>query len=194
MSEESRVVVVCGIPRTGTSVVAAIVSHLGVRFDRGLVTKSTPTGSFMDPEMNFELRRPDNLAIDRFVEKHNRPGLSGFKFHGTTGHFYPCLNRLNIWRTIETTRPKAPTMKSLVKKRGGDKGARDRATRRYNGCKMKVARFFSQYPGLAVSYDELVETPGKVVAELASWLEVDATDALIRSASAIVKTGLRHWK
>lgn len=187
-------VLVIGTPRSGSSCVAGILHHLGIRMSLGeypAPTPINPAGFFEDAELSFLLagyvrgdvseRRGERLRIA--IAERCKAGVPwGCKTHGLAY----CLP---LWlavcpvpvRIIRTMRPVGESERS-AEKAFGRSGHVQVIAKQIDNALAAVA-----LPMLTVEYGELLDDPMAGVARIASFLDVPST----LDAAAFVQPALR---
>ncbi len=187
-NNESKLVVICGIPRSGTSLVAAIVDALGFKCHRGGVTQWTPIGSFMDPVIEkIDGFSPSKVYIDEFKERYST-GLKSFKFHGfNRQRTVNLVNSIGIHKCLVPWRPKKDVLASLTIKRNGNM---ENAVRRYNISAKRVFNTVYEWEKSRVNFNLLISDPLAEVRKIATY--IGAEEHRIEGAAALVRKELKH--
>jgi hypothetical protein len=189
------IVCVCGGPRTGSNLVAAIVNRLGFPCRVGAWDERDemmPTGSFDDGE--FATLRV--LRSPPWVFK-----CHGFKDPRHEEYFLSLPVLTDSFRVIETTRGADVILESMRRcAELHDAGElvygrvqRNKSIEFVTGLwASRKKRFLDRYLGplLTVDFDLLVGDPNGVVKEIAEFLGVQ----FLAEASRLVDSGLRHFR
>jgi hypothetical protein len=172
-----KTVVIYGVQRGGTSMVAAVVAALGIDLaGQGL--------NHEDPRF----QKADGEELDALIGARNaeRP-VWGFKAPQTTLKLDYLETRLRNPHYVCVFRNPAAVADSVMMRRGGAAGDQlKRALRFYDKMTELVGR--TQDPLLVVNYERASADPEALVEALAGFLEVDA-DAAVRAHALAMVTG-----
>ncbi len=219
MKNNIKTVIVLGMHRAGTSMVAGVLARLGVDMGRELMppNRGNPSGYYENVEFvrlnreilgqkgNVVLPLPSQADIIKqknkfssrikdLVEQSQTSPLWGFKDPRaslTIGLFLPYL--VNPYFIVCQRQPLA-VAKSLKKRDGLDIEVGLKICAEYN---RRLNKFFAQNPGLKkmfIAYEQAVAEPFKTARALADFLGLAADDKTIRQAAQFILSGwAKRW-
>jgi hypothetical protein len=199
-----RGVIVLGQGRSGTSVIAGVLRHLGVYMGKPLShhwedgklmrIHDAMIGDWKNPRLDAE---PYLSRYNKFFASRQRHDLWGVKDPRLCFTF-PVLVSLLLpdatsdIKIIVTSRPLKNIAASLARYPGirSYSEARCIAECYASALSQSVAKIPAEWPSMTVRYDDLIDNPCKHVGRIASFIGVQVTDRAI----SLVKPALRHHK
>jgi hypothetical protein len=189
-------VIVIGVPRSGTSLVASIVNELGFTIESRPPTECEPGGQWGGVDIL------DVVSSGRFTAKKAKKYLTrydpmGIKVHGFDNRE---IERYVLgsyeFKVILTNRSKESVLRSLIRKRLVENkslskmNAEKFAARRFHAANLKVLRFIQECKKagkkiLSVDLKKVIDTPEPQIIRIASFLKVDDRKRILSSIGLI---------
>jgi len=197
-------IIVLGQSRSGTSVIAGVLHHLGVYMGKPLShhwedgklmrIHDAMIGDWKKPYLDAE---PHLDKYREFLASRQRHGLWGVKDPRFCFTF-PVLASLLLSdaisdiKIIVTSRPLKNITVSLAQYPGvRSYNEAQRIAKRYaSALSQSIAKIPIEWPSMTIKYDDLIDNPCKHVGRIASFIGVQVTDGAIR----LVEPTLRHHK
>lgn len=211
------VVAVLGVPRSGTSMTAAILHHLGVSMGEDLAAADCwcPRGWYEDRQFltmhralahphkdlnrliaGLPAERPDlnerqKALYRRVVASRCRAGdtwgVKDPRLCFLIDHLAEALHGLAELRIVATRRPAEDSMMSLMRMFGMMRGDADRVVNDYRR-RLNAVLKAARYPTIEVDYDEAIENPTSLPPRLATF----AGRPMTAAAMCVVDPSLRR--
>lgn len=181
---ESATVIVVGLPRSGTSMVASVLKTLGVFMGRVI-----DNVVFEDHEMANALDTENAPQLAALIATRNaQHRVWGFKRPEAYKHLPKLCAQCRNPRVIVTFRDiLAISLRNNLSVQSDPIKMLPRLAGEYEALTATVRRL--TVPTLLISYEKAIQFPDRVVAEIAAFCGVNAAEASLQEAAQIIENG-----
>jgi hypothetical protein len=187
-AREPATIIVVGLPRSGTSMIAAVLKELGV-----YIGSEIDGAVFEDRQFGAAIASGQRSDLTRLIDERNElHSVWGFKRPEAYKQLDLLIGLCRSPRVIVTFRDiLAISLRNKLAMQLDPLKLLPRLAEEYRDLSNIITRL--AVPSLLVSYEKAVQFPSEIVREIAVFCGVDADDEVISRSAGVIENGTPHY-